>query len=71
MSIEAVGAIWEAYFRRELTAEAAAERLAELHEQVGDYGFALPDEPDAVERATELTVALVAALQRRDADPAP
>ena len=65
MSAQAAFAVWEAYFRDELTTEEAAERLAALHDQAGDLSFGLPDVPNAVERAEQLTVALVDALQRR------
>jgi len=66
MNAQAAFTVWEAYFHGELTAEVAAERLADMHDQVEAYSFELPDVPDAVERAEQLTVALAVALQRRN-----
>jgi hypothetical protein len=71
MSIEASYAVWEAYFREELTVEEVARRLLDSDEATGDWGFALPEVPDAVERAEQLLMALSMAVQQRDSASPP
>ena len=65
MSVEATIAVWEAYFRDELTVGEAASRLADLFDTATAWGYGLPDVPDAIARAEEVIIALHVELHQR------